>query len=233
MVADRHSGRPGWDGAVTETDDSWRALRGTDVEAAARSLLGCRVTAYGVTVRLTEVEAYSGVGDDPASHAHRGQTPRNTVMFGPAGVLYVYFTYGMHWCMNVVCGPVGTASAVLLRAGEVVDGFAAARSRRLGRSGAVVPDRDLARGPARLTMALGVTGAQNGTPLLGRAGPVTLLPPVEPVPAEVVRAGPRVGIAVGVDTPWRFWIDGERSVSQSRRPPPRRDQTPRPPNPAR
>jgi DNA-3-methyladenine glycosylase len=138
------------------------------------------------------------------------------VMFGPAGVLYVYFTYGMHWCMNVVCGPVGRASAVLLRAGAVVDGLDVARSRRLGRSGAPIADRDLARGPARLTMALDVTGAEYGTPLLDGTGVVTLHRPTEPVAAGDIRSGPRVGIAVGVDKPWRFWLDGERTVSAFR-----------------
>ncbi|HEY2670050.1 MAG TPA: DNA-3-methyladenine glycosylase, partial [Rugosimonospora sp.] len=93
------------------------------VEGAARGLLGCLLSANGVTARLTEVEAYSGAGLDPASHAHRGRTPRNAVMFGPAGYAYVYFTYGMHWCVNVVCGPEGQASAVLLRAGSIVDGL--------------------------------------------------------------------------------------------------------------
>jgi DNA-3-methyladenine glycosylase len=217
--------------AVAGSGDVWRALRGTDVEASARSLLGCTVTAHGVTVRLTEVEAYSGVGDDPASHAHRGQTPRNMVMFGPAGVLYVYFTYGMHWCMNVVCGPVGRASAVLLRAGTVVDGLDLARSRRLGRSGAPAADRDLARGPARLTMALDVTGTEYGTPLLDGTAVVTLRRPTEAVAPGDIRNGPRVGITVGVDKPWRFWLDGERSVSTFRPRLPRPDRPPRPPRP--
>ncbi|HZD99233.1 MAG TPA: DNA-3-methyladenine glycosylase [Micromonosporaceae bacterium] len=213
---------------VTGSGDAWQAIRGTDVEASARSLLGATVTAHGVTVRLTEVEAYSGVGDDPASHAHRGLTRRNAVMFGPAGVLYVYFTYGMHWCMNVVCGPVGRASAVLLRAGAVVDGIEIARSRRLGRSGSPVADRDLARGPARLTMALDVTGDEYGTPLLDGTGSVTLRTPVDAVDASDIRSGPRVGIAVGVDKPWRFWLDGDRSVSTFRPRPPRPERPPRP-----
>src|SRR4051794_6685256 len=100
------------------------------VEAAARGLLGCLLTSADVTVRLTEVEAYGGVGEDPAAHSHRGLTSRNSVMLGPAGHAYVYFTYGMHWCLNVVCGPDGLASAVLLRAGEVVSGVEVARGRR-------------------------------------------------------------------------------------------------------
>src|SRR5581483_10170736 len=98
---------------------------------------------------------------DPASHAHNGRTPRNAVMFGPPGYLYVYFTYGMHWCMNVVCGPPGRASAVLLRAGAVADGLALARSRRP----AARRDTDLARGPARLAAALGIDGGATGTPV--------------------------------------------------------------------
>jgi len=213
---------------VAERGDVWKALRGTDVEASARALLGCTVTAHGVTVRLTEVEAYSGVGDDPASHAHRGLTRRNAVMFGPAGVLYVYFTYGMHWCMNVVCGPLGRASAVLLRAGAVVDGIEIARSRRLGRSGLPMADRDLARGPARLAMALDITGVEYGTPLLDGTGPVTLKRPIEAVDETNIRSGPRVGISVGVDKPWRFWLDGERSVSTFRPRLPRSERPPRP-----
>src|SRR5438046_4737812 len=132
------------------------------VEPAARGLLGVLVTANGVTVRLTEVEAYSGEGTDAASHAHRGRTRRNTVMFGPAGYAYVYFTYGMHWCLNVVTGPAGVASAVLLRAGKVLAGADAARARR----GVTIKDRDLARGPARLVSALGVDGSAHGTPVL-------------------------------------------------------------------
>src|SRR3954469_11215965 len=114
------------------------------VPETARTLLGWRLTANGVTVRLTEVEAYSGQGDDPASHAHRGPTARNTVMFGPAGHLYLYRIYGIHLCANVVCGPAGQAAAVLLRAGEVIEGADLARTRRPGAR----TDRHLAAGPA-------------------------------------------------------------------------------------
>ncbi|MEN3309715.1 MAG: DNA-3-methyladenine glycosylase [Micromonosporaceae bacterium] len=193
------------------------ALLAGPVEAAAAGLLGCTVRAGGVTVRLTEVEAYCGLGADPASHAHRGRTPRNAVMFGPPGYLYVYFTYGMHWCLNIVCGPAGTASAVLLRAGEVVDGVPLARSRRP----AARRDRDLARGPARLATALAVTGAANGTPVLDGSGPLTVLPPAGPVEPALIRRGPRVGVASGHDTPWRFWLDGDPTVSAYRRASPR------------
>lgn len=183
---------------------------------AARGLLGCRLTAGGVTVRITEVEAYAGTAGDPASHAHRGRTPRNAVMFGPAGHAYVYFTYGMHWCVNVVTGPAGEAAAVLLRAGEVVDGLAAARARRP----AVRRDVDLARGPARLCAALGIDRSAYGTHLLGD-GPVRLRPGDAPVPADAVAAGPRVGVTGAHDVPWRFWIAGDPTVSAYRRHVPR------------
>ncbi|MEU8047907.1 DNA-3-methyladenine glycosylase [Micromonospora echinofusca] len=187
-----------------------------DVVPAARGLLGCRLTAGGVTVRITEVEAYAGTAGDPASHAYRGRTPRNAVMFGPAGHAYVYFTYGMHWCMNVVTGPDGEASAVLLRAGEVVDGVEAARARRP----AVRRDVDLARGPARLCAALGIDKSAYGRWLLGD-GPVRLRPADAPVPAEAIAAGPRVGVTGAHDVPWRFWIAGDATVSTYRRHVPR------------
>jgi DNA-3-methyladenine glycosylase len=189
------------------------ALLAGPVLPAARGLLGARLTAGGVTVRLSEVEAYDGVGLDPASHAHRGRRFRNAVMFGPPGHLYVYFTYGMHWCANVVCGPEGEAAAVLLRAGEVTDGLELARKRRP----TARADRELARGPARLTMALGIDGTANGAFLLDPAGPARLSPPPEPAPESRVRTGPRVGVAGAAELPWRFWIDGDPTVSPYRR----------------
>ncbi len=131
------------------------------LEVAPR-LLGARLTANGVSVRLTEVEAYGGAGEDPASHAFRGPGKRNSTMFGPPGRLYVYFTYGMHWCANVVCSPDGEASAVLLRAGEIVDGLELARSRRMNARS----DAQLASGPARLAVALALTGMDDGAVLL-------------------------------------------------------------------
>jgi DNA-3-methyladenine glycosylase len=175
-------------------------------------MLGCTLTHGGVTVRLTEVEAYDG-SNDPGSHAFRGQTPRTQVMFGEPGGLYVYFTYGMHWCANLVCGPAGAASAVLLRAGEVVGGLELARNRRAG-----VVDRDLARGPARLTMTLALTRDHNGidttatdSPLVLRAAAPGLLG------GATVCTGPRVGVSgPGGDAeayPWRFWLEGEATVS--------------------
>jgi DNA-3-methyladenine glycosylase len=183
------------------------------VETVAPRLLGCLLVGGGVTVRLTEVEAYAGLGADPASHAHRGPTPRNEIMFGPAGRLYVYFTYGMHWCANVVTGPEGEASAVLLRAGEVVEGIDAARERR-----GPVRDRDLCRGPARLAKALGLDAAVLGANLLDPSSPVRLL---SGAPSSDVRSGPRVGVSGGADVPWRFWLADEPTVSVYRRALPR------------
>jgi DNA-3-methyladenine glycosylase len=174
-------------------------------------------TADGVVaVRLTEVEAYEGE-DDPGSHAFRGRTRRNAVMFGEPGHVYVYFTYGMHWCANLVCGPVGRASAVLLRAGEVVSGIDLARSRRP----AAKRDAELARGPARLATCLGLTGAHDGLDVAG-AGPLRVLEG-RPVPSSEVRTGPRVGVSgPGGVPPWRFWTDGEPTVSVYRPAIPRR-----------
>ncbi len=186
----------------------WPDLLLRPAPEVAPRLLGARLTHGGVTVRLTEVEAYDGE-NDPASHAYRGPTARNDVMFGPPGRLYVYFSYGMHWCANVVCGPEGTASAVLLRAGEVVDGVPTARARRGER-----PDEALARGPANLTQALGIDRSQDGLQLDG----LLVLSP-DPVPAEDVLSGPRVGVSLAHDVPWRFWLRGDRSVSAYRRSP--------------
>lgn len=178
---------------------------------AAKLLLGCVVEAGDVRVRLVEVEAYRG-GDDPASHCYRGRTPRNEVMFGPAGHLYVYFVYGMHFCANVVSLTDGVPGAVLLRAGEVVSGLEAARARRpASRS-----DAELAKGPARLTSVLGLERGHNGLDLTDPASPVRLLAG-DPVPPSSIVAGPRVGVAVAMDVPWRFWIDGSPAVSVYRR----------------
>lgn len=177
------------------------ALEGPVLEAAPR-LLNAVLRHGDVAVRLTEVEAYDGA-EDPGSHAFRGRTRRNAVMFGPAGHLYCYFTYGMHVCCNVVCGPEGRASAVLLRAGEVVEGVETARERRPR-----ARDRDLARGPARLCSALGIELSHDGTDLA--AGPVTL---TLGEPPAAVSTGPRVGLRGAPDRPWRFWATGDPSVS--------------------
>ncbi|KRE62635.1 DNA-3-methyladenine glycosylase [Nostocoides sp. Soil756] len=182
-----------------------------DVLDVAPALLGARLTHAGVTVRITEVEAYAGEVD-PGSHAYRGRTPRTAVMFGPAGHLYVYFTYGMHFCANIVTGPAGEASAVLLRAGEVVAGHEVASARRAG-----VRERDWARGPARLARTLAFGRDENGLDLLDPAGPGRLEAPGAPVPAAAVRTGPRVGVSGpggdGDAYPWRFWLADEPTVS--------------------
>jgi DNA-3-methyladenine glycosylase len=185
-----------------------------DVLPAAVRLLGCTVesdTPDGtVAVRLVEVEAYRGA-DDPASHSFRGRTPRNGVMFGPPGHLYVYFVYGMHFCANVSCLPDGDAGAVLLRAGEVVSDPGVAHARRP----TARREADLARGPARLASLLGLGREHNGVDVTATVSPVRVLagPPVDP---ELVRAGPRVGVAAAHDLPWRFWIDGSAAVSPYR-----------------
>jgi DNA-3-methyladenine glycosylase len=199
-----------------------RSFFARDVLTVAPELLGATVSHGGVTVRLTEVEAYAGEAD-PGSHAFRGPTPRTEVMFGPAGHLYVYFTYGMHWCANIVCGTQGSASAVLLRAGEVVDGEDVAAVRREG-----VRRRDWARGPARLATTLGLDGALTGADACSPDGAVAFHAPAAEVAPTAVHTGPRVGVAgAGGDAlahPWRFWLADEPSVSVYRpaKPRPRR-----------
>jgi DNA-3-methyladenine glycosylase len=183
-----------------------RRLLTGPVSAVAPRLLGALLTAdvdgERVVVRITEVEAYAGVGEDPGSHAFRGRTPRNATMFGPPGHAYIYFTYGMHWCTNVVTGPEGAASAVLLRAGHVVEGIDTARQRRR----AARRDRDLARGPARLSVALGLTGALDGLDLLDPKSPVRLTVARRPLVVHAVT--PRTGVSgPGAPTPWRFAAD--------------------------
>lgn len=278
----------------------------------APDLLG-RVLVHGpVAVRLTEVEAYGGPGEDPAAHTYRGRTARNAVMFGPPGHLYVYFTYGMHFCANLVCLPEDFGSAVLLRAGEVVARADLARWRRSGGGlgdgalndgglGDRGPDgggpggrglgaprrkpiaaRDLARGPARLAVALGLAREHNGLDAVWEGSPAGLprfpdptpaphggrldheTPPADqldhetgpvghpdhatrpsrqpehaawltgfpkgtvavlegwPPEADAIRSGPRTGISTAKDTPWRFWIDDDPTVSPYRPHAPRR-----------
>jgi len=194
-----------------------RAFFARPVLEVAPELLGCHISHAGVTVRLTEVEAYDG-SVDPGSHAFRGRTPRTQVMFGEPGGLYVYFTYGMHWCANLVCGPAGTASAVLLRAGEVVGGLDVAQTRRPG-----VLRRDLARGPARLARALALGRDQNGldTTAPDSALVVSVSGALSGLSSDLgVRTGPRVGVSGpggdGAAYPWRFWLEGEATVSAYR-----------------
>ncbi len=179
----------------------------------ARSLLGCLLTDGAVTVRLVEVEAYAGTSD-PASHAFRGPTPRSRIMWGPPGRLYVYFTYGMHWCMNAVCGREGEAAAVLLRAGEIIGGAAEAEVRRPG-----VRPVDRARGPARLARLLGVAGDANGADLTLSGGAASVSAG-SPLADRDVRAGPRVGLNPRLGEaalwPWRYWVADSPAVSTYR-----------------
>jgi DNA-3-methyladenine glycosylase len=192
----------------------------------APDLLGCVLeheTADGlVAVRLTEVEAYAGASD-PASHAYRGKTPRNAVMFGPPGHAYVYFTYGMYFCVNLVClGESGSASAVLLRAGTIVAGEELARTRRT-RSSAAIPSRDLARGPARLCLALGIDRALDGADVCVPPSPLRIGTGAEPALRSVkIATGPRVGVSSAAEIPWRFWLEGDPTVSVYRAAVPRK-----------
>ena len=240
-----------------------RAFFDRAVLTVAPRLLGCVLaheTDEGlVAVELTEVEAYRGESD-PASHAFRGKTARNAVMFGEPGHAYVYFTYGMHFCVNLVCQPAGEAAAVLLRAGRVIEGADLAAARRTPRQavagdhaesgGAAVgyaasvaagraagmaagrsrdgtralAGRDLARGPARLCQSLGIRRMQNGADVCDPRGPLRVLAPAgfSGLPAASVCSGPRVGVRLGADADWRFWVAGEPAVSVYRPHVPRR-----------
>lgn len=192
--------------------------------------------------RVVEVEAYRGA-TDPASHAYRGRSTRNASMFGRPGLLYVYFTYGMHYCANVVCGPEGEAGAVLLRALVPIRGLEemrAARSARAGgpvRSGGIEPtggparaggpalagrpvgDRDLCRGPANLARALGIDRRHDGVDLLRPEveDPGPRLVGGGAVPPSRLDHGPRIGVRRGAEVPWRFWVAGEPCVSGRRK----------------
>jgi DNA-3-methyladenine glycosylase len=189
------------------------------VLTVARALLGCRlireVRGRRVSGRIVEVEAYRGL-DDPASHAFRGATPRNQVMFGEAGRAYVYFTYGMHHCLNVVTGRLGEASAVLIRALEPVEGIEGMRRRRRveGENGL----ERLARGPGCVAQAMGLTLRHNGLDLT--RGPLWIAGPPDRSGHRIAR-GPRIGIRRAVDRPWRFFLAGHACVSgpRTRRPP--------------
>ena len=176
----------------------------------APDLLNKVLVHQGRAGRIVEVEAYRGA-DDPASHAYRGETARTATMFGPAGHLYVYFTYGMHWCSNVVAGSPGVAGAVLVRALEPLHGTEVMRRFRPKAR----RDVDLTNGPAKLCQAMGINGTHDGADLIDRRGAIALLddgvaPPVEPW------VGVRVGISAAVDRPWRFCVPGNRHVSGAR-----------------
>lgn len=173
------------------------------------SVLTCKNPEGTVSIAITETEAYSGAAD-PASHAYRGRTPRNAVMFGPAGHLYVYRSHGLHWCANVVTGTDGIASGVLIRAGRVIEGEDLARRRR----GERVESPGLARGPGNFCQALGITAEHNGADLL--TGTSVALSEGEPVPAELIRVGPRVGVSKAHDWQHRFYLAGDPTVSAYR-----------------
>lgn len=188
-----------------------------DVREAARAVLGATLLVDGVGGVIVEVEAYAP--DDPASHAYRGPTPRNAAMFGPPGHAYVYRSYGLHWCLNLVCQRAGSGAAVLVRALEPTHEVETMRIRR-GRVG----DRLLCAGPGRLTEALGVSGAHDGRAL--DAAPFTLLAPTAPV---TVASGPRIGISQAVDLPWRYVVAGSGFLSRPL--PPRSPSPPTAPRP--
>lgn len=189
------------------------ALLARPAEEVAPELLGAILTHETpegtVSITITETEAYSGTAD-PASHAYRGRSPRNAVMFGPAGHLYVYRSHGLHWCANIVTGADGIASAVLIRAGRVIEGEDLARKRR----GAKVESPRLARGPGNFCQALGITAEHNGTDLL--TGTSVALSEGDPVRAELIRVGPRVGVSKAHDWQHRFYLAGDPTVSAYR-----------------
>ncbi len=192
----------------------------TDPLSAAKLLLGATLTGRAVSATVVEVEAYGGIPEGPwpdaASHSYRGEGGRNTLMFGPAGRLYTYRSHGIHVCANVVCGPDGTAAAVLLRAAVVIEGLDAARARR----GPAVGDVALARGPGNLCSALDIAMSDNGLDLFDPASPVRLTLPDSPAAdPQPILSGPRVGVSKAADRPWRFWVPDRPEVSAFRRSP--------------
>jgi DNA-3-methyladenine glycosylase len=193
-----------------------RSFYDDDVLAVAPRLLNkLLTTADGRSGRIVDVEAYHGA-EDPASHAYRGPTPRNLVMFGPPGHLYVYLSYGMHWCANVVCGPPGDAQAVLLRALEPVAGLATMRAARW-RNQRRQDDRDLCRGPGRLCQALGINRTQDGADLTTARDGLWVADDGVPPPDDPLITG-RVGLSVAADRPWRFAVKGNRALGPHPRP---------------
>ena len=175
-----------------------------DVHAVARDLIGATFLFKGVGGRIVEVEAYHHT--DPAAHSYNGQTPRNAVMFGPPGYAYIYRSYGIHWCLNFVCEPEGSASAVLIRALEPTVGLDAMRTRR-----GIEDPRALSSGPGKLCQALGVTIMHNGLPL--DRPPFELRARSSDIPAETA-IGPRIGITKAAEHPWRYGLKGSRFLSR-------------------
>lgn len=185
-----------------------RAFYRRDSRVVAPELLNKVLVHGSVSARIVEVEAYAGP-DDPASHAYRGETVRNRTMFGPPGGLYVYFSYGMHWCANAVCGEERHGSAVLLRAGAPLTGLDHMRSRRAKAR----RDRDLCSGPAKLCQAFGIDRSFDGADLTAARGTITIIddgvePPDEPGVSE------RIGISAAVEQPWRWFVTGDPNLSR-------------------
>ena len=190
-----------------------RAFYLGDPRSVAVALLNKVLVCRSRSGRIVEVEAYLG-SIDPGSHAYRGPTPRNGVMFGPPGRMYVYRSYGMHWCANAVCRPEGVGEAVLLRALAPVSGVAEMRLARSRGQLHPLADRDLCRGPGRLCQALAVTGASNGADLVTGdlgvwIGDDGMAPPAAPGVSR------RIGLTKGAEHPWRYFVVGDRHVSGS------------------
>ena len=186
-----------------------------DPVGAAQRLLGATLHGRGVRATIVEIEAYGGPPDgpwpDPAAHSYRGPTGRSSVMFGPAGRLYVYRSHGIHVCANVVCGPDGVAAAVLLRAAVITEGNVLAGARR----GAGITAVQLARGPGNLCSAAGIGMDDNGIDMFSARSPIRL----ELAGPTVACCGPRVGVSKAADRPWRFWLADAPAVSAYRRSP--------------
>lgn len=190
-----------------------REFYGRSALVVAPELLGKVLVAGDRAGRIVEVEAYMG-SDDPASHAYRGETPRTRTMFGRPGGLYVYFTYGMHWCANAVCGPEGTASAVLLRALEPLAGIDRMELARPRARRAV----DLTNGPAKLCQAMGIAAAHDGADLVTGSIGVRIVDDGTAPPRRPARSA-RVGVTAAADRPWRWYVTGNPYVSRGPRPP--------------
>ncbi len=193
---------------MIDVDPLHRAFFARDSRVVAPELLNKVLVAGECSARIVEVEAYAG-GEDPASHGYRGETPRTRVMFGPAGHLYVYFTYGMHWCANAVCGDVGESSAVLLRAAAPLTGLEWMRERR---GPAARRERDLCSGPAKLCQAFGIDKAHDGADLVTDNSDVTIVDDGTPPPPDP-GVSRRIGLSVGVEHEWRWYVPGDPNVS--------------------
>ncbi|HEX4866625.1 MAG TPA: DNA-3-methyladenine glycosylase [Acidimicrobiales bacterium] len=185
-----------------------RSFYRRDPRQVAPELLGKVLRRGPLSARIVEVEAYCGA-EDPGSHAYRGLTRRNATMFGPPGGLYVYFTYGMHWCANAVCGDDDEGVAVLLRAAEPLSGLDVMRARRP----AARTDRDLCRGPARLCQAFGLDGTHDGADLPTADQGITIVDDGTP-PPDAPGVGPRIGLSAGAELPWRWCVPGHRHLSR-------------------